>query len=353
MTDHDQTALAAATAEDFVEACLGEEGKAYVYGTEVEPHSESDAWDCSELVEVKLRELGIKAPDGSQAQWRWCEEHGEEISLEEAIEIPGALLFRVAESGHVAVSLGNGNTIEALGKQYGVGIFSATKNRTFNRAALVPGLDYGYGDEEVYEPAPPEEAKVEPPALADGSEGKEVKRLQRTLKQLGIDPGKIDGLFGEKTERAVRKLQKKLGVTIDGIVGKDTRKSIWDMVEPVIETGSGMIRDWLDRDSDDTSDGESGGRGRRSKDGSGRNGARSKGGQRRTSKRGATKRGTRKATKRGTRKTTKRGTTRRSTLKTSKRHTPKRSTRKVTKRSTSKRGKRVCTTGSRPKRSRR
>lgn len=54
--------------------------------------------------------------------------------------------------------------------------------------------------------------------------GTDVKLLQQTLIDLGYDIGKCgaDGKFGEKTENAVKKFQKKNGLTVDGIVGKKT-----------------------------------------------------------------------------------------------------------------------------------
>ncbi len=66
-----------------------------------------------------------------------------EIEIEDAITTPGALLFRMSSSGnHVAISRGNGTTIEARGKAYGVGVFSA-KGRPWTHAGLIPGVDYG------------------------------------------------------------------------------------------------------------------------------------------------------------------------------------------------------------------
>lgn len=55
------------------------------------------------------------------------------------------------------------------------------------------------------------------PVLRRGDRGDAVQALQRSL---GIDP---DGDFGPKTEAAVRLYQADQGLTIDGIVGKQTR----------------------------------------------------------------------------------------------------------------------------------
>lgn len=47
--------------------------------------------------------------------------------------------------------------------------------------------------------------------------------IQIILKRLGYkDVGTVDGYFGTKTETAVKKYQKKKGLTVDGIVGNNT-----------------------------------------------------------------------------------------------------------------------------------
>jgi peptidoglycan hydrolase-like protein with peptidoglycan-binding domain len=61
--------------------------------------------------------------------------------------------------------------------------------------------------------------------LKTGSEGIDVKYLQRRLVALGL-PLDIDGKFGSATEAAVRKLQTAFGYTVDGIVGQGTNKLI-------------------------------------------------------------------------------------------------------------------------------
>src|SRR3712207_1693603 len=55
---------------------------------------------------------------------------------------------------------------------------------------------------------------------ADGS--RRVRVLQRVLRRLGAGPGPIDGLYGPRTERAVRAVQERLGLAVDGVAGPDT-----------------------------------------------------------------------------------------------------------------------------------
>ena len=61
--------------------------------------------------------------------------------------------------------------------------------------------------------------------LKKGSEGEQVKALQRMLYAMGYnlgDKNPIDGDFGTKTDSAVRSYQDKNGLTVDGIVGQNT-----------------------------------------------------------------------------------------------------------------------------------
>lgn len=67
------------------------------------------------------------------------------------------------------------------------------------------------------------------PTLATGSQGEDVRRLQRVLvmvKLLGHTD--IDGVFGPKTDGAVRSVQESDGLAVDGICGPNT----WGVLPP-------------------------------------------------------------------------------------------------------------------------
>ena len=64
-----------------------------------------------------------------------------------------------------------------------------------------------------------------------GSTGKDVKLLQRLLKSNGCKDAegkalKIDGDCGDATDYAIRQYQKKKKLTVDGVAGEATWKSI-------------------------------------------------------------------------------------------------------------------------------
>ncbi len=60
--------------------------------------------------------------------------------------------------------------------------------------------------------------------LREGSTGPKVKELQQRLKDLGFNPGPIDGVFGTGTHQAVISFQKYKGLDPDGVVGPATWK---------------------------------------------------------------------------------------------------------------------------------
>ena len=59
-----------------------------------------------------------------------------------------------------------------------------------------------------------------------GSRGEEVKQIQTKLKRWGYYSGNVDGIYGSATLAAVKKFQKKNGLTVDGIVGKKTLEAM-------------------------------------------------------------------------------------------------------------------------------
>lgn len=55
-----------------------------------------------------------------------------------------------------------------------------------------------------------------------GSYGTEVKQIQTKLKSWGYYNGDVDGIYGSRTEAAVKSFQRKNGLTADGIAGPKT-----------------------------------------------------------------------------------------------------------------------------------
>ncbi len=67
--------------------------------------------------------------------------------------------------------------------------------------------------------------------------GDDVIALQRRLLDLGFKVGRVDGLFGSATERAVREFQRNIGIPADGTCGPATLKALGRLA-PIVKGGS-------------------------------------------------------------------------------------------------------------------
>ena len=59
-----------------------------------------------------------------------------------------------------------------------------------------------------------------------GSRGEEVRKIQTKLKRWGYYKGNVDGIYGSGTLEAVKYFQRKNGLKVDGIAGKETLKAM-------------------------------------------------------------------------------------------------------------------------------
>jgi len=77
------------------------------------------------------------------------------------------------------------------------------------------------------------------PTIGPGATGEPVRRAQRALRRtpdLGLE---VDGIFGPKTEAAVKNFQHDKGLTVDGIVGPHTWAALPDGGPmPTLQQGS-------------------------------------------------------------------------------------------------------------------
>ena len=69
--------------------------------------------------------------------------------------------------------------------------------------------------------------------------------LQKSLMAMGINPGIPDGIFGPKTEAAVKQCQERCGVTADGIWGPASQAAFDEMKAMM----SGTVPDKAESDS--------------------------------------------------------------------------------------------------------
>jgi peptidoglycan hydrolase-like protein with peptidoglycan-binding domain len=65
--------------------------------------------------------------------------------------------------------------------------------------------------------------------LRKGSSGDEVALLQKRLAAAGFDAGAADGVFGPKTEGALKAFQGANGLAVDGIAGPATNGKLAEL----------------------------------------------------------------------------------------------------------------------------
>lgn len=78
----------------------------------------------------------------------------------------------------------------------------------------------------------------DPDVLRRGSRGAMVRRVQEALEASGNSPGRIDGLFGTKTQAAVRAFQQGAGLPATGVVDRAT----WLALAPFIDYSDVYLR---------------------------------------------------------------------------------------------------------------
>ena len=224
-----------ANAADFVGLLLRQKGDRYLFGVENKiSDPDPKSFDCAELVEWGCGRLKIdpRMPDGSWLQAQHCRKHGTLIKVSQAVKTQGALLFHFTGGdpfgrnrpamAHVAVSLGNGSTIEARGRKYGVNCFQAG-GRGWTHAARIPGLDYHKAAMKVA--ATPEgwyRYITQPPAMR----GDDVRAWQRKMKARGWSI-RTDGVFDKASEHICEQFQREKKLEIDGVIGPQTWHATW------------------------------------------------------------------------------------------------------------------------------
>lgn len=123
------------------------------------------------------------------------------------------------------------NVIEARGRAYGVvkRPLSAGGWNAYGRPTLFAA--------EIDTPEEVAEHMAFNRQLKEGMRGDDVRELQRLLNAAG-DNIAADGAFGSKTQAAVRAFQKRWGLKIDGVAGRDTITAlggVWEVDKPLSE----------------------------------------------------------------------------------------------------------------------
>ncbi len=198
-----------------------------------------------------------KCPDkGANSMFAYAKDKGMPWGAISTIpEIPG---LAVTFSGHVGYYIGNGKVIEFKGFSYGCKetVLSAGK---WTHWYMLPFIDYGT---DANTDTPAQGSTTEPikytlgsRLLQRGSKGDDVAHLQSILvEEMGYDLGTygakgdgVDGNFGEKTEKAVKRFQSFAQIEVDGKYGSITHKALMGVLDDIAKGENGS-------DGDDTPD---------------------------------------------------------------------------------------------------
>ena len=93
---------------------------------------------------------------------------------------------------------------------------------------VIGSIDYRYKEKEKKAETKETKTITAPkgtPLLKENSKGNRVKSLQKALNKLG-NKLVVDGIYGEKTKEAVKKLQKEAKITVDGVYGNNTANAL-------------------------------------------------------------------------------------------------------------------------------
>lgn len=223
-----------ATGNDLLVIAAPHVGEQYILGAHAPKNNANwrGPWDCAEFVSWCVFQAGEMlygchsntAPPASADAYTgyWKRDAGtlgRKISVAEAARTPGAAILRVPQpgaNGHVALSDGEGGTIEAMSASQGVRRH-VVANRRWDMGILVPGISYESSGGGTHT-NPTRIFRLTSPFMR----GDKVREIQTALKAAGIDPGPIDGIFGPKTEAAALGFQLAKGLVADGEVGPET-----------------------------------------------------------------------------------------------------------------------------------
>jgi lysozyme family protein len=249
---------------DILESAKSHVGERYILGAHAPLTNKNwtGPWDCAEYTSWLAYQTyglvygcgttGLSGADPYSGFWADdARTRGRKVSAAVAAATPGAFLIRlpvtkpIKRIGHVAISIGNGSVYEAAGANLGVRV-GPIEGRRWDMGVLLPGVDYDNHPADGTDPTHPEADA--PDGIAPGvlilrqqespTFDDHVVEVQAALKDRGIDPGKIDGLFGPLTEAAVYTFQLAEGLLPDGEVGPLTGSALGLPYWPKIPTGT-------------------------------------------------------------------------------------------------------------------
>ncbi|MGI6588716.1 MAG: peptidoglycan-binding protein [Peptococcia bacterium] len=129
----------------------------------------------------------------------------------------------VVQAGDTLSSIAQkfGTTVEAIARANNI----TNPNLIFvGQVLTIPGAAVPPTPPVTPPPTPPVSGLC--PRLQRGSRGPSVRTLQTLLRNAGANPGVVDGVFGARTEAAVRLIQTRRGLPVTGIVDVQTWEAL-------------------------------------------------------------------------------------------------------------------------------
>lgn len=116
-----------------------------------------------------------------------------------------------------------GDTLFAIAQRFGTTVQAIVQANnitnpnliTVGQVLIIPVGPAPPGPQPIPPPTPP---PVQCPPLRRGDRGPLVRVLQTQLQRSGFDPGPIDGIFGSRTDAAVRAFQQQRNLPVTGVV---------------------------------------------------------------------------------------------------------------------------------------
>jgi len=174
--------------------------------------------DCSGLAVRFLLDKGIIKSD-TNANGLYNKTKGHEVKLKDVQA--GDYLFQgnADNKWHIGYAISNKYAIECQKHDVGV-VQTKIADRGWEYATR-PDWYEGIEPEPV-KPVLKRELYLTDPYMR----GDDVREAQRLLTEQNYNCGEIDGVFGKKTDIAVRNFQTDNGLTVDGIIGKRTAEKL-------------------------------------------------------------------------------------------------------------------------------
>ncbi len=174
-------------------------------------------FDCRGFTRWLLATVGVPLFGGTVTdQW---EARGNWVVKGDIQDMPRSLVCCVFRPSHTGMYMGDGSVIHCSGT---VKQEDLPGRPNWERFGIPAGL---YTNAELEAAGVKFDPAKNIPTLRKGNSGDIVRQMQEALNRHGENLA-VDGIFGAKTEEAIKYFQREKGLTVDGIVGPKTRAAL-------------------------------------------------------------------------------------------------------------------------------